>query len=246
MRRHWRNCTETPKDHSVPSSPSVPIKQDVPSSPFDSSASHWADSPLAPGQTTTAPGASPPPPPPPPTALAPDGKMAVQPPSLRVRFDVSAPEIATPVPPVQPRMTRAQAQEMRGWFLAEVWRCIRHRLGSWRLWRLCGARSPPARLPAPAAARVEEDAGSDEDADVDVDVGAQNQDQGQSQDRSRSRNQSRNQKLWGEERDSWANKGYAPYFGAQWDGVLPGPGHDDLPAVPANIVDEEAAGEAAC
>lgn len=42
-------------------------------------------------------------------------------------------------------------------------------------------------------------------------------------------------KRWGEERDSWSNKGYAPYFGAQWIGVLPGPGVDDLPEMSIGI-----------
>ena len=54
-------------------------------------------------------------------------------------------------------------------------------------------------------------------------------------------------KRWGEERDSYLNPGYAPYFGAQWNGVLPGPGSEDPPAVLAGIADdEEMASEVPC
>lgn len=45
-------------------------------------------------------------------------------------------------------------------------------------------------------------------------------------------------KLWGEERDSWWNKGFAPYFATQWIGVLPGPGPDDPPNL-STVIDED-------
>ena len=54
-------------------------------------------------------------------------------------------------------------------------------------------------------------------------------------------------KLWGEERDSWSNTGYAPYFGAQWIGVLPGPAPGDLSAVSMGAGDdEETVGDVPC
>ena len=144
--------------------------------------------------------------------------MAVQPPSIRERFEVvSDPEVATPVPPVQPRMTKAQEEEMKGWFLKEIWRNIINRLRSWRFWRLRGAgslaASSPAAAPSPSDTATLVDEGFEDDASA--------------------------KKLWGEERDSWLNKGYAPYFGAQWNGVLPGPGPGDLPAVPIDADDDE-------
>ena len=142
--------------------------------------------------------------------------MASQPASLRGRFQVvSQPEIATPVPPVQPRMTKAQEEEMRGWFLKEIWKNIMERLRSWRLWRLFGANGPAVN-PPPSVTATLVDEGDFDDAS--------------------------SKKRWGEERDSWLNKGYAPYFGAQWIGMLPGPGPDDPPTVPTGTVDDEEAG----
>jgi hypothetical protein len=128
-----------------------------------------------------------------------------------VRFVVSLPEIATPVPPVQPRMTKAQQEEMEGWFLKEIWRGITGRLKSWRTGSTSGtgnhpATSPPvAHLPPRNTADLVAEEAFGEVASA--------------------------KKRWGEERDSWFNPGYAPYFGAQWIGVFPGPGPDDLPAV---------------
>jgi len=107
------------------------------------------------------------------------------------------------------------------------------RLRSWRFWRLCGASgrgtSPPAAhlSPSDTATLVDEDF----------------------KDNASTKSA---KKLWGEERDSWLNKGYAPYFGAQWNGVLPGPGPDDPPASPIDIVidivddDEGTASEPSC
>jgi hypothetical protein len=168
MRRHWRNCTETPRDCSIPSSPSVPIKQEAPSSPSTSETPepHFADSPPMAGPSgslnpaseftsrsqsatpTTMPSSSS-------SSEVTPPKMAVQPPSLRRRFAVvSQPEIVDPVPPVQPRMTQAQEEEMRGWFLKDIWRDILERLKSWRICETFGFRTSAASASAcpPSAA----------------------------------------------------------------------------------------------
>ena len=125
-------------------------------------------------------------------------------------------------------MTKAQEEEMKGWFLKEIWRNIIDRLRSWRIWRLCGASSPatsppPATLSPSGTATLVDEGFEDDDASA----------------------TRKAKKLWGEERDSWLNKGYATYFGLLWNGVLPGPGPDDPPAVPIDIDDdEETAGDA--
>ena len=49
--------------------------------------------------------------------------------------------MANPVPPVQPRMTKAQAEEMKDWFLKETWKKIMECL---RRWRVFGASKPVA------------------------------------------------------------------------------------------------------
>ena len=223
MRRHWRNCTETPRDYSIPSSPSVPIRQEVPSSPLDPEPSEprFTDSPpmagpsgapLNPrslsettGQRTSSSSV-------PPTIMPPSEvlKMAVQPPSLRRRFVVvSQPEMATPVPPVRSRMTKAQEKEMKGWFLQEIWsnimECSKSRRPCGTFWN----KNPTTNSIAVSAKLI---------------------------DREDFRSA---MKLWGEERDSWSNTGYAPYFGAQWIGVLPGPAPGDLPAVSMGTGDSE-------
>ena len=226
MRRHWRNCAETPRDYSIPSSPSVPIKQEVLYSPSTPSDVGFADEPLMPGpsgplvpalftprslsevpgqQTLLQSGVSPTMPP----LEMSLPKMAVQPESLRLRFvELSTPEVATPVAPVQPRMTEAQEAEMKGWFLREIWRVIVERLKGWRTCTFFGASIPAASRPA-----ANLPPGGTTNLNVGKEGGASTK------------------KRWGEERDSWLNKGYAPYWGAQWIGVLPGPGPDDPPAV---------------
>ncbi len=144
-------------------------------------------------------------------------KMAVQPSSLRQRFAVvSQPEMATPVPPVRPRMTKAQEEEMKGWFLTEIWSNVMECLKSWRSCGTFWIRSSTTNsLAAIAKLMDKEDFLSAK-------------------------------KRWGEERDSWSNTGYAPYFGAQWIGVLPGPAPSDLSAVSMGISDdEETAGDVA-
>lgn len=145
-------------------------------------------------------------------------KLAVQPPSLRQRFAVvSQPEIAAPVPPVRPRMTQAQEAEMKGWFLHEIWSNIRECLKSWRSCGTFWIRSSATNSLAVIARLVEREDGG------------------------------RAKKLWGEERDSWSNTGYAPYFGAQWIGVLPGPAPGDLSTVSVGTGDdEETAGDGPC
>jgi hypothetical protein len=140
--------------------------------------------------------------------------MASQPPSLH-RFRMSQPEIAVPIPPVQPRMTRVQEEEMKGWFLPANWTNIMERVRCWRIWRLFG-ESCPAATPPPSDALL-----------LDPDDAIQRRGP------------------WGEERDSWLSKAYAPYFGAQWKGVLLGPGPEDPPSAPTDMADEddETAGE---
>ena len=147
-------------------------------------------------------------------------KMAIQPPSLRQRFVLSQPEIVAPVPPVTPTMTKAQEEEMKGWFLKEVWSNIMERLKDWGMRGIYGIRNFTANSPA-ATARLA--------------------------DREDFRDAVSAKKRWGEERDSWLNPGWAPYFGGQWIGVLPGPAPTELPAVPMGIDDDEdAAGDVPC
>lgn len=148
-------------------------------------------------------------------------KMTIQPPSLRQRFVVvSEPEMVNPAPPVKPIMTKAQEEEMRGWFLKEVWSKIMERLKDWGICGTFGIGNSAANSPAATAKRVDKE-------EFREGVSAKNR--------------------WGEERDSWLNPGWAPYFGGQWIGVLPGPAPGELPAVPMGIYDDEdTAGDVPC
>jgi hypothetical protein len=110
-------------------------------------------------------------------------------------------------------MTKTQEQVMKGWFRQETWRDIKRRLGRWRLWGLCCATIPPSR-PPPSDIPAAGSPVSDTTTLVDEDV---------------------RQGPWGEERDSWANRGWAPYFGGQWNGVFPGPGPETPPLPPDSV-----------
>ena len=129
--------------------------------------------------------------------------------------------MATPAPPVMPNMTKAQEEEMKGWFLKEVWSKIMERLKEWGICGAFGIRNPAANSPAATAGLV------DKKEDF--------------------RGVVSTKKRWGEERDSWLNRGWAPYFGGQWIGVLPGPAPSELPAVPMITDDyEDTAGDVPC
>ena len=157
--------------------------------------------------------------------------MAIQPPSLRRRpFVVSTPEIATPVPPVQPSMTKAQEAEMEGWFLKDIWRGIMDRLKGWRF---CGGGTLGMRNAAASSLAALSKLVDNENENEN-----ENENGGFLTTGTTGDDGLKAKKRWGEERDSWLNKGYAPYFGAQWIGVLPGPGVDDPPDVSIGINDD--------
>ena len=79
--------------------------------------------------------------------------MAVQPPSLRQWFVVSQPAGATPVLPVQPRITKAQEEEMKGWSIKDTWRDIME--CCWRFRGTFGIRNSAASSLADIAKLVD-------------------------------------------------------------------------------------------
>jgi len=117
-------------------------------------------------------------------------------------------------------MTNAQVEEMKDWFLKDIWRGIMEHLTSWRFCGPFGYQNATTSSPAAAAKLMDEEHFGDV-------VSAK--------------------KPWGDECDSWWNKGFALYFATQWVSVLLGPGPDDPPDLSVIIgSSDEATSEVPC